>query len=64
MERIAMSNRSGTGWDWLKRARDGKMTQREAASGMGSVSAGCQVAPADEDQGRRGRGARAAGTSL
>ena len=31
MERIAMSQRERDRLDWLKRARDGKMTQREAA---------------------------------
>ena len=35
MERIAMSQRERDWLDWLKRARDGKMTQREAAERMG-----------------------------
>jgi len=35
MERIAMSQEE-RGWlDWIKRARDGKMTQREAVERMG-----------------------------
>jgi transposase len=34
MERIAMSQRERDWLDWLKRARDGKMTQREAAERM------------------------------
>src|ERR1700692_743509 len=35
MERIAMSQEERDRLDWLKRARDGKMTQREAAERMG-----------------------------
>jgi transposase len=35
MERIAMSQEERDWLDWLKRARDGKMTQREAAQRMG-----------------------------
>ena len=35
MERIAMSQEERDGLDWLKRARDGKLTQREAAEKMG-----------------------------
>jgi DNA-binding CsgD family transcriptional regulator len=35
MERIAMSQEERDWLDWLKRARDGKMTQREAAERMG-----------------------------
>src|ERR1700694_1715240 len=35
MERIAMSQEERDWLDWLKRARDGKMTQREAAEKMG-----------------------------
>jgi len=35
MERIAMSQDERDRLDWLKRARDGKMTQREAAERMG-----------------------------
>ena len=35
MERIAMSQQERDWLDWLKRARDGKMTQREAAERMG-----------------------------
>src|SRR5882672_11451868 len=35
MERIAMSQGERDWLDWLKRARDGKMTQREAAERMG-----------------------------
>src|ERR1017187_6984714 len=35
MERIAMSQEERERLDWLKGARDGKMTQREAAEGMG-----------------------------
>lgn len=34
MERIAMSQQERDWLEWLKRARDGKMTQREAASKM------------------------------
>lgn len=34
MERIAMSQQERDWLDWLKRARDGKMTQREAAERM------------------------------
>jgi transposase len=34
MERIAMSQRERDWLDWLKRAREGKMTQREAAERM------------------------------
>lgn len=34
MERIAMSQQERDWLDWLKRARDGKMTQREAAQRM------------------------------
>jgi transposase len=35
MERIGMSQEERDRLDWLKRARDGKMTQREAAERMG-----------------------------
>ena len=35
MERIAMSQEERDWLDWLKRARDGKMTQREAAEKTG-----------------------------
>src|SRR6202521_2670524 len=35
MERIAMSQEERDWLDWLKRARDRKMTQREAAERMG-----------------------------
>ncbi len=35
MERIAMSQQERDWLDWLKRTRDGKMTQREAADRMG-----------------------------
>jgi DNA-binding Lrp family transcriptional regulator len=35
MERMAMSQQERDWLDWLKRARDGKMTQREAADRMG-----------------------------
>src|SRR6202795_560248 len=35
MERIAMSQEERDWLDWLKRARDGKMTQRETAERMG-----------------------------
>src|SRR5271168_2201768 len=35
MERIAMSQEEGDRLDWLKRARERKMTQREAAERMG-----------------------------
>jgi transposase len=35
MERIAMSQEERDWLEWLKRARDGKMTQREAAERMG-----------------------------
>ena len=35
MERIAMSQEERDWLDWLKRARDGKMTQRQAAERMG-----------------------------
>ena len=35
MERIAMSQEERDKLDWLKRAKDGKMTQREAAERMG-----------------------------
>ena len=35
MERIAMSQQERDWLDWLKRARDGKMTQREAAERIG-----------------------------
>jgi hypothetical protein len=35
MERIAMSQEERDWLDWLRRARDGKMTQREAAERMG-----------------------------
>src|ERR1700684_2712558 len=35
MERIAMSQEERDWLDWLKRARDGKITQREAAERMG-----------------------------
>jgi transposase len=35
MERIAMSQQERDWLDWLKRARDRKMTQREAAERMG-----------------------------
>src|SRR6202140_3147384 len=35
MERIAMSQEERDWLDWLKRARDGKMTQREASDRMG-----------------------------
>ena len=35
MERIAMSQEERDWLDWLKRARDQKMTQREAAERMG-----------------------------
>ena len=35
MERIAMSQEERDLLEWLKRARDGKMTQREAAERMG-----------------------------
>ena len=35
MERIAMSQEERDWLDWLKRARDGKMSQREAAEKMG-----------------------------
>jgi transposase len=34
MERIAMSQQERDWLDWLKRARDGKITQREAAERM------------------------------
>src|SRR5437773_9765453 len=34
MERIAMSQEERDWLDWLKRAKDGKMTQREAAERM------------------------------
>jgi DNA-binding Lrp family transcriptional regulator len=34
MERIAMSQEERDCLDWLKRARDGRMTQREAADQM------------------------------
>lgn len=36
MERIAMSQEERDRLEWLKRARDGKMTQREAAERMGA----------------------------
>ena len=35
MERIAMSQEERDWLEWLKRARDGKMTQREAAERLG-----------------------------
>ena len=35
MERIAMSQAERDWLDWLKRARDGKMTRRQAADRMG-----------------------------
>ena len=35
MERVTMSQEERDWLDWLKRARDGKMTQREAADRMG-----------------------------
>src|SRR5271163_169692 len=35
MERIAMSQEERDSLEWLKRARDGKITQREAAERMG-----------------------------
>ena len=35
MERIAMSQEERDDLDWLKRARDGSMKQREAAEKMG-----------------------------
>src|SRR5580692_5242887 len=35
MERIAMSQQERDWLEWLKRARDGKMTQREASERMG-----------------------------
>jgi DNA-binding Lrp family transcriptional regulator len=35
MERIAMSQEERDRLEWLKRARDGKMTQREAAERIG-----------------------------
>ena len=35
MERIAMSQEEEDRLDWLKRARDQKMTQREVADKMG-----------------------------
>ena len=35
MERIEMSQKERDWLDWLKRARDKKMTQREAAEKMG-----------------------------
>ena len=42
MERIAMSQHERDWLDWLKRAQDGKMTQREAAQRMGvSERASC-----------------------
>jgi len=34
MERIAMSQQEGDRLEWLKRARDGKIAQREAAAKM------------------------------
>jgi hypothetical protein len=36
MERIAMSQEERDRLDWLKRARDKKMTQREAAENIGT----------------------------
>jgi hypothetical protein len=35
MERIAMSQQERDYLDWLKRAKDGSITQREAAAKMG-----------------------------
>src|SRR5688572_32902979 len=35
MERIAMSQEERDWLDWLKRARDGRMTQKQAAERMG-----------------------------
>ena len=35
MERIAMSQEERDGLDWLKRAKEGSITQREAARKMG-----------------------------
>ena len=35
MERIAMSQEERDWLDWLKRAKDGSMSQREAAKKMG-----------------------------
>jgi DNA-binding Lrp family transcriptional regulator len=35
MERIAMSQEERDGLDWLKRAKDGSISQREAAQKMG-----------------------------
>lgn len=35
MERIAMSQRERDWLEWLKRARDGLVTQRQAAEKMG-----------------------------
>jgi DNA-binding Lrp family transcriptional regulator len=35
MERIAMGQEERDWLEWLKRARDGKMTQRETAERMG-----------------------------
>ncbi len=65
MERIAMSQEERDWLDWLKRARDGKMSQREAAGTDGSERPlGAEAAAADEEARRRGGGAWAAGTSV
>jgi hypothetical protein len=41
MERIEMSQEERDWLDWLKRCRDGKMTQREAAEKMKITERGC-----------------------
>ncbi len=50
--------------DWLKRARDGKMTQREAAERMGVSERWVRNCWGDEEAGRRRGGAWAAWTGL
>jgi hypothetical protein len=65
MERIAMSQEERDWLDWLKRARDGKMTQREAGERMEVERAlGADVAEADATARRRRSGAWITGTAI
>jgi len=60
MERIAMSQEERDWLGWLKRAKDGTVTQKVAAEKMEDGTLGESVAGRDEDKGRRGGGSRTA----
>src|SRR6266404_9014187 len=65
MERIEMSQEERDRLEWLKRAQDNVISQREAAKGMKSERpVGTQAIEADEARGRPCGGAWIAGASL